>query len=334
MSNRPNPTLVGTFVVGAMVLLVTSVTLFGGAQLFAQKDSYVAYFTENTQGLRKGSNVMVNGVRIGHVSGMALIVDDTTLDSKTEVTIEVLPESYVVVRDGVIVGGGLGGADVDRLINEGGLRALLQVESFVTGQLLVELRFRPETVAVLRGGEHTPYPEIPTVRSEIQELLAKIQSWVADISEGLNAQELGQRIRSTLEGIDELVNSQDLREMFTGINSIVNKKDTQDLTTALQITLQQLQSAAGDASQLFRNVDSTVETLTTDLQPVVKTMLSSLEEVRATMNAAKVQLQGESVASYQLGNTLREVEGAARAMRELLDYLERNPEAILRGKKQ
>ena len=52
MSNKPNPTLVGTFVVGAAALLVTSVTLFGGAQLIGKKDSYVAYFAENTQGLR------------------------------------------------------------------------------------------------------------------------------------------------------------------------------------------------------------------------------------------------------------------------------------------
>jgi hypothetical protein len=46
-----------------------------------------------------------------------------------------------------------------------------------------------------------------------------------------------------------------------------------------------------------------------------------------------VQLSGDSVQAYQLGQALREVEGAARSMREFLDYLERNPEAVLQGKK-
>ena len=36
---------------------------------------------------------------------------------------------------------------------------------------------------------------------------------------------------------------------------------------------------------------------------------------------------------YELGGALREVEAAARALREFLDYLDRNPEAILQGKK-
>ena len=68
MSKKSNPVMIGGFVVGAVVLLATGVALFGGSELFAKRYNYVAYFEEQTKGLRVGSNVILNGVRIGYVS--------------------------------------------------------------------------------------------------------------------------------------------------------------------------------------------------------------------------------------------------------------------------
>ena len=53
-----------------------------------------------------------------------------------------------------------------------------------------------------------------------------------------------------------------------------------------------------------------------------------------TLNAARLQLRGDSEQVHQLQSTLREVEGAAAALREFFDYLERHPEALVRGKQQ
>ena len=71
-----------------------------------------------------------------------------------------------------------------------------------------------------------------------------------------------------------------------------------------------------------------------DDEPVIERLAATLEEARLVLVSARAQLEGEAVQAYQLGETLREIEGAARALRELLDYLDRNPEAVLRGKKQ
>jgi paraquat-inducible protein B len=40
----------------------------------------------------------------------------------------------------------------------------------------------------------------------------------------------------------------------------------------------------------------------------------------------------DSILGAELGNTLEEVNRAARGLRGLADYLERHPEALLRGK--
>ena len=91
MSKKSNPVMIGGFVVGAVVLLATGVALFGGSELFAKRYNYVAYFEEQTKGLRVGSNVVLNGVRIGYVSEIALLIDETRFETMTRVTLEILP---------------------------------------------------------------------------------------------------------------------------------------------------------------------------------------------------------------------------------------------------
>ena len=335
MSKKSNPTVIGAFVVGAVLLLTAGVALFGGAELFANRSYLVAYFTENTKGLRVGSNVMLNGVRVGQVSGMALFIDKETYESKTEVTMQIMPESYVVTDGGLVMGRGLVSEKTSQdAVTQGGLRAMLQAESLVTGQLLVELVFRPETEAVLRGGQLSPYTEVPTVRSDVQELLAKVQTFIANLEEGFDIRVIGERIQSVLAGIDELVHSQHIRETLAAVNALLNDQATQELPTSLQSALTALSSAAADTSSLMRNADGKLDTLQTDLEPVIERLAATLEEARLVLVSARAQLEGEAVQAYQLGETLREIEGAARALRELLDYLDRNPEAVLRGKKQ
>ena len=106
MSKKSNPTMIGAFVVGAVLLLAVEIAVFGGSELLAQRQSYVAYFTQDTKGLRAGSNVMMNGVVIGQVARMALIIDQDDWQSKTEVTIEIFPENYIATSDGQIIGTG------------------------------------------------------------------------------------------------------------------------------------------------------------------------------------------------------------------------------------
>ena len=53
---------------------------------------------------------------------------------------------------------------------------------------------------------------------------------------------------------------------------------------------------------------------------------------RGTFDDASALIEPNSVLGQQLDSTLQEVGGAARALRLLADYLERHPEALIRGK--
>ena len=334
MSKKSNPTLIGAFVVGATALLALGVAVFGGAELFTKKDFYIAYFTENTKGLRVGSNVAMNGMQIGSVSDMVLIVNRDTFQSTTEVTMEVRPESWMVIKEGVTIGSGLdvpSSMPQEYVIKVGGLRAQLQSESLVTGQLMIDITFRPDTEAVMRGGTNPPHPEIPTIPSNIERIMANTQRWLHNLTEDFDAKEFSRRVQSIAMGIDELANSQELRKSLAGANRFLNKEETQQLSASLQEMLTEFRNAASDASSLMRNAEAKLDT---DLNPLINNIAATLDEAQEALAAAKFQLSGESEQIYQLGETLREVEAAARAMREFLDYMERNPESVLKGKKQ
>jgi phospholipid/cholesterol/gamma-HCH transport system substrate-binding protein len=332
MSKKSNPTLIGAFVVGATTLLALGVAVFGGAELFAKKEFYVAYFAEKTQGLRVGSNVTMNGVQVGHVSNVVLIVNRDSFQSTTAVTIEIRPKSWIVTQEGVEIASGLDNrVPLEKVIKVGGLRARLQSESLVTGQLQVDMTFQPETKIVMRGGTNPPHPEIPTIPSNIERIMANTQRWIHNLTEEFDAKELSRRVQNIFRGVDELANSQELRKLLAGADRFINKEETQHLSTSLQETLTEFRSTAADASSLLQNANARMDT---DLEPLIAKTVATLDEAQGALATAKSQLNGESVQIYQLGETLREVEAAARAMREFLDYMERNPESVLKGKKQ
>jgi paraquat-inducible protein B len=334
MSKKSNPAMIGGFVVGAILLLGVGVALFGGRELFAERNHYVAFFEEQTKGLRVGSNVLLNGVRIGYVSEIALMVDEAEFTTLTRVTMELLPDTYIALRDGVPVGDDLREAmSHEMLIRDAGLRAQLEIESFITGQLLIRLDLRPETPVKLAGVE-SDHPEVPTIRSDIQELLAKMQKWMANIRDEVDIDALAEGLTDALNGFAALTNSPDLHGSLAGLNEIVNADDTQALTTSLRVAVDEIAAAAKEAKVMLASTDENINAISEDLSPALAKLGETLSAAEETLVAVRLQLRGDSEQVYQLQSTLREVELAASALRDFFDYMERNPEALIRGKRQ
>jgi paraquat-inducible protein B len=75
------------------------------------------------------------------------------------------------------------------------------------------------------------------------------------------------------------------------------------------------------------------KTITSDLAKTTMQVRKTLETTEKTMLAVKATVADERTL-YQLQTTLREVGEAARSLRQLGDYLERHPDAIIRGRKE
>ncbi len=83
-----------------------------------------------------------------------------------------------------------------------------------------------------------------------------------------------------------------------------------------------------DLQRTLTNLDKAIVTANTALA----TANSTLESGRGTLNNANKLIEPNSVLGAQLGNTLQQVSEAARSVRLLADFLERHPEALIRGK--
>jgi paraquat-inducible protein B len=234
MSKQANPTVIGAFVVGAVILIATAFALFGGAQIFAAKNRYIAVFAEPTNGLRVGANVMLNGVRVGYVSDIDLIIDDVSFETDTQVVLELINEDIKTKSGDELDAEFAARFNHETLIHEAGLRASLQMESFVTGQLSVALQLRPETEAVMRAVD-PPYDEIPTVASNVQELLNNLQSWFAEIQENVDFRGLSQRLNEASSAASNLFSN--------------TEKDVDMLVADLQPALKRLAGALDEAEQ-------------------------------------------------------------------------------------
>jgi paraquat-inducible protein B len=108
----------------------------------------------------------------------------------------------------------------------------------------------------------------------------------------------------------------DLRDTVTGAKQLINSPDLQKSITALNQTL--------DQAQKF------VAALNKGIAPELKTAVSNLDT--ALIQAQKLTRSLNSDVAPQLDRTLKELQAAARSIKVWAAYLERNPEALIRGK--
>src|SRR5262249_31539928 len=125
MGSKISPTVIGAFVVGAIVCMVAGVLLFGGGKLFTEKLPYVLFFDSSVEGLHIGAPVIFRGVQVGQVTEIEALADPTTFTVVIRVKVE-------LVR-GVLTVRGAGFTDphqaVEGLIQQG-VRASLRMQSF------------------------------------------------------------------------------------------------------------------------------------------------------------------------------------------------------------
>jgi len=90
-----------------------------------------------------------------------------------------------------------------------------------------------------------------------------------------------------------------------------------------------LMSAMNSLDQTLKSTDKLLHNVDTNLAPQVQT---TLVEAQAALKNAKELLGQDAPLENDLGSTLLQVSRAAKSISALVDYLERHPESLLRGK--
>ena len=328
MSKKANPTLIGAFIIGAIALVVLSLVLIGGGKIFRDRTVYVAYFEGSLAGLRAGANVTFRGVRVGQVREVYVHFNEKTLEFDSPVIIE-LEEGAIrtTVTDQMQTQ-----AEADELFRQlikKGLRAQLQMESFVTGQLLVDLDYHPDSEAIFRD-TNLEYREIPTVPNDIQIVIENFENFFADLKD-VPIDELVDDLIKTIDGIEKIINSKELNNTLKGVDQFVNSADTQQLTANLNDAINNLDATISDAQKMVRNIDNQLNPITSTLAKTMNEIQIAVISIQETFSELRNTVKDESI-RHELNTALKEFTDAARSFRIFVDYLERHPESFLSGK--
>ena len=143
MNKKISPAVIGAFVLGAMVLIVAAILVFGSGQLFRRTKDFVLYFDNSVNGLRVGAPVKLKGVTIGSVLDIRLQLEKGAQVDKIPVIIEIDLEK--LTSKGATAAAAVNPEGLHNLIVGRGLRGQLEMESLVTGLLYVALDFFPGT---------------------------------------------------------------------------------------------------------------------------------------------------------------------------------------------
>ena len=233
--------------------------------------------------------------------------------------------------DKVILAGGTGQLrklpPLPRLI-EAGLRAKLVSQSFVTGQMSVELDLAPETPAHFIAPQGTGVPEIPAIPSDFQEL-----------REQLTRAPIAQTIEQA-------------QRTLIAIEHMANRLDTElgPLTASAQRTLDSATRTMDIASGSIQHVEEDASTAIQDIQALArdgrrqlnargaelsKTLLSSQQAIHSAtelLTSANSLVAVHSSTRDDLQATIRDLAETASSLRIFSRTLERDPSVLLLGR--
>jgi phospholipid/cholesterol/gamma-HCH transport system substrate-binding protein len=328
VSKKFSPTLVGTFVVGAIVLLLVAVTIFGSGRLFQKTYEFALYFEGSVSGLREGAPVKYKGVEIGSVTTILLQLDEGAEVNRIPVIINLDANKISGSRG---VGGSLTYPAGLKAAIDRGLRGQLQTESIVTGVLFVALDLVPDSPAKFVQPPGSRYQEIPTITTTLQkaqDILGQLLTKLDDI----DFKALLTSVADAVKNFDGLAKNPDLLEAFAGANRLVNKPELHAAIRSLDQTVLKIAQAADGVQKVAGSLDHSVGTLSADLKETLTGVREAVKQIQITVANLDGFVDPNSPAAYELTKALKEFSGAARSIRIMADYLDRNPRALLFGR--
>jgi paraquat-inducible protein B len=320
MGKRISPTLVGAFVLGAVTLAVAAVVILGSGRLFTPQHLFVLYFSSDVNGLKVGAPVKFRGVEIGSVTAILLSLGTPRQNEKARRAADQyrIPVIIDLETEKLIKRGAAASLDDPAQVAQAikrGLRAQLNVESLVTGLLYVDLDFRPDTPANFYMGADSPYPEIPTVPTRLEQAATMLSKMMAQL-EKIN--------------FDELIRS--LTSSSIAIATLANSPKIQNAIDSLNLAARSMGQASASVNRLAASLDREIGPMGNDLRLTTEQVRATLKQTQETLAAVQTMLGPNSPLNYQISQTLDQTSSAARSLRQLSDYLRRNPSSVVRGR--
>jgi paraquat-inducible protein B len=294
---------------GAPVAEGTHFTLFDSegtaiAAADGQHLTYVTYFPGPVRGLTPGTPVQMKGVQVGHVRDVRLRYVPATASLETPVAIEIDPSVLQLDVKNVASREQLRAMMNDALgkMVQKGMRATLNTSLVLPGAGGVSLDFvaAPGTGRLVTTVDP---PIIPAAAAGggIDSALAALNDVAARIRK-LPIEEIAGHLKDTTAQVDKLVHDPALSESLQRLN------------------------------RSMANVEKITGTARENVGPIVESLRNAAASAQEAAARAQQMLASAPRQDYDLGNLVKELTRASESVRALADYLQENPDALLKGR--
>ena len=330
MKTKFSPGAVGMFVLGALLLLIIGFLSFGGRSFFVKPGRFLVYFDESVSGLDPGAPVKFYGVRVGRVAAVNVRYDAVARHSAVQTICEinrnVLNDSAGNIIDLKDPG------TVQTLIDKG-LRAKLSFTG-ITGLLYVELDFEdPKVYPAKPGYMDADYPVVPAIPSPIAEVQQSVVEIVANLKKvdfhalsvdirklidttqgkvaAFDVKALNERIVRTTEAVEQFVSSPEAKQVFANLNA-----------------------AIADLRGTLARIDGQVGPVSDELKKTLAEAQGALKSLDGAAQTTRRFVEEQGGVGEEVTAALRQIADAADALQRLTDYVSRQPNALITGKKK
>jgi paraquat-inducible protein B len=258
-------------------------------------------------------------VPVGSVSNIELTFDRRTFTAY-------IPVTLVLLRDRVHRADSNEKIGVEELVRRG-LRAQINIQSFVTGQAQVELNFASNVPAILHPGL-SKLPEIPVQQSIMQ----KAQQTLAQ----LPLQQIADNTNKSLENISTLAEKldDDLPPLIASV------KDTSDQSRALVMTATKtLGTVQAEVTTTLSGINALaaagttqLDARSTDLHQLLVNTNTTVVQARQTLADLRALTSARSDQRADIDAALRDIAATAASLRGFASEVERNPQLLLMGR--
>jgi len=260
------------------------------------KQYYLMYFDQSVRGLSPGAPVEILGIKVGEVVRVELQFDQTSLEFLIPVLVYFEPErlNLLITEEGKVVRGTAKAAEIEATHKD-----RLKDNKLIKNLIARGFRAQLKTGNLLTGQLYVDlasYPDAPPKELKIEEGYMVFPTIPAPLEQIVN------RVDNILKKVEQVP--------FDKIG-----KDLQAAIESLTKTLDEIKDMSGNINN---------ETI-----PKINAALDQMQEA---MEGVGSTLGPDSALNYNARQVTNELSLAIRSIRSLLEYLERDPQALILGK--
>jgi paraquat-inducible protein B len=269
----------------------------------AERLEFLTYLDGSVSGLQVGSPVEMRGIRIGSVLQLELAYDQRSDQFKVPVRLAIEPRNIAFPngrpQEEVMTA-------ASRLVANG-FRLQLRGGNLLTGQKVLSLdkvEDPPLATVTLENGIIV----LPSIGGDSDDIMAAVGA-VAGKLERFPLDEIGRNLNAALASVNAVVGGPEVRD---GLGS--------------------LSGALGQVQELVAKADDGITPLMKRLPEIANNLDQAVRRANTAVGSIERGYGGDSSFNRQLDRTLQQVNDAARSIRLLADFLDRHPEALIRGR--